>query len=106
MASYVEIANELAKSYVQSKNKRYALNQMIFELNYLSDPQSKEPLEYQAKAIILKHIHELLSGQRTFKLREGEEIIPEFKDITIFFACKQAIIKELKVSNKQRARLN
>ena len=106
MASYSEIANELAKSYVQSKHKRYALNQMIFEINYLSDPQSKEPLEYNAKATILKHIHELLSGQKTFKLREGEEIIPEFKDITMFFSSKQFIMKQIKVSNKQRARLN
>src|SRR5436190_14626461 len=104
MVSYPEIANELAKCYVQSKHKKYALNQMIFEINYLCDPQSKEPLEYRAKAAILKYIHELLSGQRTFKLREGEEIIPEFKDITIFFSCRQTIIKQLKVSNKERAR--
>jgi hypothetical protein len=106
MASYTEIANELAKTYVQAKNKKYAINQMVFDINYLSDPKSKLPLDYNAKASILKVIHELLAGQRTFKLKEGEEIIPEFKDITIFFERKRSIIKELKLSNKERAMLN
>lgn len=106
MASYTEIANELAKTYVQAKHKKYAINQMIFEINYLTDPKSNEPLEYNDKASILKHIHELLSGQRTFHLEEGEEIVPEFKDITVFFAYKHSIIKQLKLSNKQRALLN
>jgi|GEM_PF-3049436 len=106
MASYSEIANELAKSYVQSKDKKYAINQMVFEINYLADPISKEPLEYDEKASILKLIHELLSGQRTFILKEGEEIFPEFKDITIFFEHKNTIMQQLKLSNKQRALLN
>lgn len=106
MASYTKIANDLAKCYVQSKNKRYALNQMIFEINYLSDPKSKEPLDYGAKAAILKIIHELLSGQRVFELNEDEEIIPEFKDITIFFQCQQAILQQLKMDIKAKARLN
>lgn len=106
MASYTQIANDLAKCYVQSKHKRYALNQMIFEINYLSDPKSNEPLDYPAKAAILKLIHELLSGQRVFELKEGEEIIPEFKDITIFFQCQHSILQQLRMGTKERATLN
>src|ERR1051325_8482832 len=105
MVSYTKIANDLAKCYVQAKNKNYAINQMVFEINYLSDPKSKEPLNYSAKAAILKQIHELIAGQKTFELNEGEEIIPEVNDITVFFEKKNAILKQLKVCNKQRAML-
>ncbi len=59
MASFTEIANELAKTYVKAKNKKYALNQMIFEINYLSDPKSKQPLDFDAKSAVLKLIHDL-----------------------------------------------
>jgi hypothetical protein len=104
--TFNEIANELAKSYIEAKNKKYALNQMIFEINYLSDPKSKEPLDFTAKSVVLKLIHELLSGQKTFKLNEGEEIIPEFIGITIFFERKSFIVKQLKVCNKRKAMLN
>ncbi|HXL58701.1 MAG TPA: hypothetical protein VN958_20705 [Chitinophagaceae bacterium] len=106
MTSYTEIAHELAKSYVQAKNKKYALNQMIFEINYLADPQSNQPLDFSSKSVILKFIHELLSGQKTFELREGEEITPEFRDITIFFERKNFILKQLNICNKRKALFN
>jgi hypothetical protein len=106
MATYNKIANDLAKSYVQAKYKNYAINQIIFEINFLSDPQSKEPLDYSAKAAILKQIHDLIAGQKTFQLQDDEEIIPEFNDITVFFQKKNAILKQLKVCNRERAMLN
>ncbi len=106
MASFTEIANELAKTYVKAKNKKYALNQMIFEINYLSDPKSKQPLDFDAKSAVLKLIHDFLSGQKIFNLKEGEKINTEFKDITIFFERKNLILKQLQICNTQRAILN
>jgi hypothetical protein len=106
MVSYSKIANDLAKSYVQAKYKNYAINQIVFEINFLSDPKSKEPLDYSAKAAILRQIHELIAGQKTFELQDGEEIVPEFKDLTVFFQKKSAILEQLKICNKERAMLN
>ena len=106
MASYNKIANDLAKCYVQAKHKNYAINQIVFEINFLSDPKSKEPLDYSAKASILKQIHDLIAGQKTIELHDGEEIVPEFNDITVFFEKKSAILKELKICNRERAMLN
>ncbi|HEY6975679.1 MAG TPA: hypothetical protein VH396_05295 [Chitinophagaceae bacterium] len=106
MASFTEIANDFAKSYLKAKNKNYALNQMIFEINYLSDPKSKQPLDFQAKSAILKLIHQFLSGQKKVNLTDGETMVPEFKDVTIFFEKKNSILKQLQVCNKQKARLN
>jgi hypothetical protein len=106
MASYNKIANDLAKCYVQAKHKNYAINQIIFEINFLADPKSKEPLNYTAKAAILKQIHELIAGQKTIELKEGEEIVPEFNDITVFFEKKTAILRQLKICNRERAMLN
>jgi hypothetical protein len=106
MAFYNKIANDLAKCYVQAKYKNYAINQIVFEINFLSDPKSREPLDYSAKAAILKQIHELIAGQKTFQMRDGEEIVPEFNDITVFFEKKNTILKQLKICNKERAMLN
>jgi len=106
MPSFTEIANDFAKAYLKAKNKNYALNQMVFEINYLSDPKSKQPLDFKAKSAILKLIHQYLSGQKKFNLNDGEDIIPEFKDVTIFFERKNFILKQLQVCNKQKARLN
>jgi len=106
MASYSKIANDLAKCYVQAKHKNYAINQIIFEINFLSDPKSKEPLNYSAKAAILKQINDLIAGQKTIELQDGEQINPEFKDITVFFEKKNAILKQLKICNRERVMLN
>jgi|SRR5215471_17317557 len=105
MASFTEIANDLAKSYIKAKDKNYALNQMVYEINYLSDPKSKEPLDFKAKSVILKLVHQFLSGQKQI-LNEGEDIKAEFKDITIFFERKNLILKQLQICNKQKAMLN
>lgn len=106
MPSFTEIANDFAKAYLKAKNKNYALNQMIFEINYLSDPQSKQPLDFKAKSAILKIIHQYLSGQKKFNLDDGETIKPEFKNVTIFFERKNFILKQLQTCNKQKAMLN
>jgi hypothetical protein len=106
MASFNEIANDLAKSYIKAKHKKYALNQMIFEINYLSHPQSKQPLDFKAKSAILKLVHQFLSGQKSFNVSDEEEIKPEFRDITIFFERKNFILKQLQICNKQKAMLN
>jgi hypothetical protein len=106
MASFTEIANDFAKSYLKAKHKNYALNQMIFEINYLSDPKSKQPLDFKSKSAILKLIHQYLSGQKKVYLNDGEHIEPEFKNITVFFERKNFILKQLQICNKQKAKLN
>lgn len=100
------VANDLAKCYVQAKNKRYAINRMIFEINYLTDPATKQPLDFDIKAAILKEIDRYISGEKKMQVDACEEINPVFDNINVFFERKKNIVKELKISAKQRAMLN
>ena len=106
MASFTAIANELAKKYVESKHKKYALNEMIFEINYLSCPKTKKPLDFSAKAEVYHIIHELLCGTKKLQLKDGEDIYPEFENVTLFFERRRFHLKQLQVCNSQRALLN
>ena len=100
------VANDLAKCYVQAKNKRYAINRMIFEINYLTDPATKQPLDFDIKAAILREIDRYISGEKKMQVEAREEINPVFDNINVFFERKKNIVQELKISAKQRALLN
>ena len=100
------VANDLAKSYVQATNKKYAINRMIFEINYLTDPATRQPLDFDIKTAILREIDQYISGEKKMQIEASEQINPVFENINIFFERKKNIVKELKVSAKERAMLN
>lgn len=106
MASLMQIANELAKNYIRAKHKKYALNEMIFEINYLSSPKTNDSLDFKTKAQLYDLIHDFLSGNRDVQLCDDEEIQPVYKDITLFFEKKHFILKQLRTSNSIKIKLN
>ena len=106
MANFTGIANELAKKFIVAKNKRYALNHILHEMNYLVYSGSRDPLTYKAKSAIMKHLFEVIAGRRPLTLKEGEYIAPDFKDVVIFFERRNFILKQLKTGVKHREQHN
>jgi len=81
MPTLIEIANELAVSFVQTPNKRHAANHIIIEINSLKYRHSKKPIEYNVKAAII-HIIKWI----TRSIKRGNFI---FQNRTLYFKKTQ-----------------
>lgn len=100
------IAHEMAKRFIRAKDKKYALNRIIYDMNYLVYSNNKEPLDYKTKSVMFTHIFNVIAGRETLQLYEGEEVVPNFKDIVIFFERRDFILKHLKAGIKQQCACN
>jgi len=84
MANFTNVANELTKKFIRAKNKKYTLNKIIYDLNFLVYSDSKQPLTYKAKSAIIKHMFDVVAGRKALTLKEGESLSPNFSDVVIF----------------------
>jgi hypothetical protein len=75
MATFIEIANELAKNFVQNSNKREAADRIASYINSLVYSGTNTPLTYSDKETIVRHIGEFIGGVRLFSYREGGRVI-------------------------------
>jgi hypothetical protein len=66
MANITNIANELTKKFIRAKNKKYALNKIIYDINYLVYSDTKEALSYKAKSAIIQYIFEVIAGRKSW----------------------------------------
>ena len=106
MATITSMANEMAKRFICAKDKKYALNMMIYDMNYLVYSHSKEPLNYKLKSAIFKHVFDVIAGRETLELKDGEKLEPDFSDIVFFFERRDFILKRLRTGVKQQGELN
>jgi hypothetical protein len=106
MAKFQDVANELAKKFILSKDKKYALNQIVYDMNYLVYSETKQPLTYHAKSVIFKHIFNIIAGREELVINEGDKFEPTFTDIVIFFERRNAVLKQLQTGIKKQAELN
>lgn len=106
MATFTGIANEMAKKFITAKDKNYALNMIVYNMNYLVYSHNKEPLSYRAKSVIFKHIFDVIAGRETLPLIDGERIVPDFSDIAIFFERRNFILNQLRNGRKQLELMN
>lgn len=106
MAKLENVANELAKRFILAKDKKYTLNRIIYDMNYLVYSDTKEPLTYQAKLVIFKHIFDIIAGREKLPLKDGGYLEPDFTDIVLFFERRSSILKHLKSGVKKQAELN
>jgi hypothetical protein len=106
MANFTNIANELTKKFILSRNKKYALNKIVYDINHLVYSDTKEPLSYKAKSAIIKHIFEVVAGRKALVLKDGENMAPRFTDVVIFFERRSFILKQLKAGVKRQEELN
>ena len=97
MATFIEIANRLAKHFATSKDKREAANYIIQEINGLVYTESKRPLNLEDKQTIVKYIGEFLSKQQPLQYKEGGKvIILEAKDNSNYLDMVDYILSEIK----------
>lgn len=106
MATLISIADEMAKKFVTAKDKKYALNMIVYDLNYLVYSHNKEPLSYKAKSIIFNHIFDVVAGRQTLPSTEGDNVTPHFSDIVLFFERRSSILNYLKTGRKQQEQMN
>lgn len=106
MATINSMANEMAKRFICARDKKYALNMIIYDMNYLVYSHNKEPLGYKAKSAMFTHIFDVIAGRAELHLVDGEKMSPDFKDITIFFERRDFILKRLRAGVKQQGELN
>ena len=95
MATVIEIANDLAKSFVVSENKKFAARRMVIEISSLAYTDSKKPIEFDVKASIIQLIFELISGQRPFLEKDGKIFQTTPKDGFLFSGIMQHLLKRL-----------
>lgn len=106
METITSISNKMAKRFVCAKDKKYALNMIMYDINYLVYTDTKEPLTYGAKAAVIRSIFDVIAGRKTLQLKVGEELIPDFSDIVVFFEKRDFIMRHLKSGIKQQCELN
>ncbi len=106
MAKFENVANELAKKFINASDKRYMLNSIVYDMNYLVYTETHEPLGYDAKSAIFKHIFDIVAGREKLELQEGEIMEPQFSDIIFFFERRNFILKQLKTGVRLQAQLN
>ncbi len=96
MATFIEIANRLAKDFVTSSDKHSAARLIISEINDLIYTESQKPLDYSDKRLIVQFIGEFISQKRPFQYKDGGRvIISEQKDNTQYLDMVDYILNEL-----------
>ena|SRR5437868_6361 len=95
MSNLHSMANELAKSFVQSKNKKQAARQIVLQLNNFKS-------DYDKKLAIVKLIYEIIYGLKPCQSIHNELITAELKDRVFFIECIDFILRRLEAEkNKQ-----
>ncbi|GEO12082.1 hypothetical protein [Segetibacter aerophilus] len=106
MSNFTNVANELAKKFISAKDKKYVLNKIIYDINYLVYTDTKEPLSYKSKSAIIKYIFEVVAGRKALILAKGETLTPNFSDVVVFFERRSSILKHLRNGVKSQQKLN
>jgi hypothetical protein len=106
MTTITGIANEMAKRFIYAENKKYAINIIMHDLNYLVYSNNKQPLDYKTKSNLFIYILDVIAGREKLLLKEGEEASPDFSDIVYFFERRDFILKHLKAGIEKQCELN
>lgn len=106
MATISCTANNMAKRFISAKDKKYALNMIVYDINYLVYSNTQEPLKYKDKAAMFTFIFNVIAGREKLMLREGEILVPDFNDIVILFEKRNFILNRLKAGINQQCDLN
>lgn len=103
MATLFEMSNALAKTFIHTKNKKYAAKIIIREVSSLLYSNTKQPVDYAIKITMIKVISELINGNRPFRLEQGETILIKQTDILKFSKLQDYILQELWARHELKA---
>ncbi len=95
MSNLQTMANEMAKLFVQSKNKKQAAKQIVSQINSLRYSKSQKPFDYEKKLTVIKLIYEIIYGLRPYSCRHDEFVMAELKDQILFIECIDFMIRRL-----------
>lgn len=95
MPTLIERCNELAKTFIETKNKKYAAKIIVREIDSLLYSTSKQPIDFTIKRVMVQVIYELISGRRAFSLPTNKVIRIKQKDILKFSKLENYILQEL-----------
>jgi hypothetical protein len=101
MTSLIVFANDLAKYFVLSENKKKAATHMIYEISSRMDANYNH-LNDADKKLILHVIEEFINGNLQFMLNPGEMIVRKRKDLDEFLAVKKYILDHLLIKHLNR----
>jgi hypothetical protein len=104
MSNFHSMANELAKSFVQSKNKKQAVRQIVLKINNLRSSESEKPFDYDKKLTIVTLIYEIIYGLKPCQSLHDELIMAELKDRIFFIECIDFILKRLDTEKNKQLR--
>jgi hypothetical protein len=95
MNSLIIFANDLAKHFVLSHNKKEAATHIIYELNSRIDAESYKHLNDTDKKFVLRLVEDIISGNMQFSLKPGEMIVRKLNDYNEFLTLKKFILSHL-----------
>lgn len=95
MSTVIEIANDLAKSFVLAESKKHAAQRIVIELSCLAYTDTKQSIDFDLKKTLLHLIFELVSGQRAFEVKNGERFFTTSKDGYVFSEMLHQLEKKL-----------
>ena|SRR5437764_6785899 len=95
MATFIQFANDLAKYFVRTRNKKQAATHIIYEINSHIDPESKQLPSDADKILVVQFIEEFISGKLRFQLKKGEMIATKAKDYDLFLEMKEYILRQI-----------
>jgi hypothetical protein len=94
MTSLIDFANDLAKYFVLSQNKKKAAIHIIYEINTRKDADFQF-LGNDDKKFILNLVEEYICGNMRFNLKPGEMVLRKQKDHDEFLVMKKYILDHL-----------
>lgn len=102
MPTLLEISNDLAKTFVRSKNKKLAAKRIADHINCLQYSNSKQPLDNETKEAIVQVISEFISDVRPISVYGNETIFVTTHDISSFHKLSRKILQMVQINYAEK----
>lgn len=102
MPTLLEISNDLAKTFVRSKNKKLAAKRIADHINCLQYSGSKHPIDYEIKEAVVQVISELISGIRPISIYGNEKIFVTTSDVSNFNKLSGKILQMVQANYAEK----
>lgn len=101
MPTLLEISNNLAKVFVESRNKKLAIKRIAHQINYLQFVTNKQLIDYELKITIVQVIDEFIRGERAIQL-PGNQLLPvKPKDVSSFSRLRGRLLEMIWIKGQQ-----
>lgn len=94
MSSLITFANDLAKYFESTADKKQAVAHIIYEINSRKDGYCNS-LTDEDKKFVLHLVEEFICGNLPFNLKPGEMVVRKRGDYDAFLEMKKYILKSL-----------